>query len=71
MGEKNDGMSAFGAWVQVILDERDITQKEFARLTGFKELTVGRWIRGQQSPTIRDVAKMAECFDCHVEIVPN
>lgn len=69
--EKGPSDNILREWIWKILDERGISQYKFAIQTGFTSASISRWVAGQFSPTLRDVEKMAETFDCHVEIVPN
>lgn len=46
-----------------ILEERDMTQKEFARLMGKTENEVSRWLSGTHNMTFATIAKISCALD--------
>lgn len=71
MGEKKDGMNPVGAWVKTIMDEKKISIREIGRIANVSPSTISRWVRGASQPKYEELVKVAEAFDCHIEIVPN
>lgn len=65
------GTRVFRDFVWKIMDERKISKNKFALEAEVTPQSVTRWTSGQASPTLREVVRIAEAFDCHVEIVPN
>lgn len=51
-----------GAWIESILKENQMTQKQFAKILGFREAAVSEWKKGKTSPSLDQVVRMAEYF---------
>lgn len=48
-----------------------MTQRELADAIGVDETTIGRYLRQQRMPTIKNIVNMAYIFDCDIsDLVP-
>ena len=58
--QKEEYAKAFGAHLKSLLEEKGMTQAEFARRTGLTEASVSRYINGNRSPRIAQAYRMAQ-----------
>lgn len=49
-----------------LLKERNMTQREFARLMGKRESEISRWLTGSHSFTTTTIAKIANVLNDHI-----
>ena len=47
---------------------RNLTQREFADMTGFYECTISKWMNGHRTPKISDVETMVAALDLRIEL---
>ena len=52
----------FGRWLRDRIDERRLTQSEFARRAGITAGVVSQWVHGQRGPTPRSIKIIAEAL---------
>lgn len=75
-GEKMINMEVFGVRLKLLLQEREITQAEFAKRIGVREATVSRWINGSRYPHLEHIIKMAYVLNialdnlCGADFIP-
>ena len=58
--QKEEYAKAFGEYLKSLLEEKGMTQAEFARRTGMTEASVSRYISGQRTPRISQAYGMAQ-----------
>jgi DNA-binding XRE family transcriptional regulator len=56
-----DGDS-FASWLVEVLRREGLSQEAAARQLGVSVRTVGRWVRGQTEPRMRDVRRISDVF---------
>lgn len=56
-------MDIFIKRLQKVLEEKNITQREFARLVGVTEVTISRYLNGERKPRIEIIDRMAEVLN--------
>ena len=56
-------MSTFTKRVKSILEEKKITQKQLAQLSGIAEASICRYLRGDSEPRLDIIAKIANALD--------
>ena len=61
----------FRVWLIVQLARRKMTQKDFAAYMGVTEVSISRWSTGKRLPTPRQMQRILDYFDSHIEIVRN
>lgn len=61
-------MTMFTHQVALILEDRDITQAELARLLGVSRARVSQMMRHRSSVTVRTMVEVAAALGCHLEI---
>ena len=49
-----------------ILEERGMSQKDFARLVGKTETEVSRWLGGTHNFTLNTIAKISSVLGCNI-----
>ena len=49
-----------------ILEERGMSQKEFARMVGKTETEVSRWLGGTHNFTLKIIAKISSVLGCNL-----
>ena len=49
-----------------ILEERGMSQKDFARLVGKTETEVSRWLGGTHNFTLKTIAKISSVLGCNL-----
>ena len=49
-----------------ILEERGMSQKDFARLVGKTESEVSRWLGGTHNFTLKTIAKISSVLGCNI-----
>lgn len=49
-----------------VLEERGMTQKDFARLMGKTEAEVSRWLAGRHNFTLATLAKISSALDADI-----
>ena len=54
---------AFGGKVKALLEERGMSQRDFARKLGATEVTVSRYVNGKREPRIATILKIAEILN--------
>lgn len=57
--QKDEYAKAFGEHLKSLLEEKGMTQAEFARRTGLTEASVSRYIKGGRTPRILQAYRMA------------
>jgi transcriptional regulator with XRE-family HTH domain len=55
-----DRRPAFGTWLALQLQRRDLTQADFSRITGLSTGIISNWINGSREPTARSIARVAQ-----------
>ena len=56
-------MSTFTKRVKSILEEKKITQKQLAQLSGIAEASICRYLRGDSEPRLDIIARIAKALD--------
>lgn len=56
-------MEKFVKRLQILLEEKNINQKELANYVGVTEVTISRYMNGERKPRIEIVNKIAEVLD--------
>lgn len=56
-------MEKFIKRVQLLLDEKDLNQKDLAQLAGVTEVTISRYMTGNRKPRVEIANKIAEVLD--------
>ena len=69
MKKQMDMCVAIANRVYAILDEKGMTQKEFARLMGKTETEVSRWLSGTHNLTIATICKISAALNEEIIIV--
>lgn len=49
-----------------ILEERGMSQKDFARMVGKTETEVSRWLGGTHNFTLKTIAKISSVLECNL-----
>lgn len=49
-----------------VLEERGMTNKEFAKLVGKTEAEVSRWLGGTHNFTLKTIARISSALDCEI-----
>lgn len=57
--QKDEYAKAFGAHLKSLLEEKGMTQAEFARRTGLTEPAVSRYIKGERIPGMLQAYRIA------------
>ena len=57
--QKGEYAKAFGEHLKRLLEEKGMTQAEFARRTGLTEPSVSRYIKGERTPRILQAYRIA------------
>lgn len=57
--------------IAAILDARNMTQKEFAKMMGKSEAEVSRWVGGTHNFTLSTIAKISAALNCSLINVSN
>ena len=52
----------FGAWLNIAMRDRGLSQAELARVVGVADTQISRWRRGQVVPTLRYLQQIADTF---------
>ena len=50
----------------LILEERNMTQREFAKAVGKTETEVSRWLGGTHNFTLKTIAKISSVLGCNI-----
>jgi hypothetical protein len=53
---------SFAAWLMGQLKERNLSHEAAARLVGVSVKTVGRWVRSETEPRMRDLRRLNDVF---------
>jgi DNA-binding transcriptional regulator YiaG len=53
---------SFADWIAEVLHRQGLSQEAAARQLGVSVRTVGRWVRGQTEPRLRDLRRVHEVF---------
>lgn len=56
-----------GGRISLLLTNKNLTQKDFAKLTGLNEVTVGRYINNKREPTASILKIMADALNVSVD----
>ena len=59
-------MNIFGVWLKTALQEREMKQKELAKIIGTTEASVSRYIHGDREPKGIKMQKIMDLFDVHM-----
>ena len=51
-----------GKRIKMIREKLGLTQQEMASKLGYKMLTISRWERGERTPSLNDLSKLAELY---------
>lgn len=54
-----------------LLEQRGLSQKEFARMLGKTETEVSRWLSGMHNLTIGTIAKISAVLEEDIVVVPR
>lgn len=53
----------FGQWLEATMQSRGLSQADMARQVGVADVQVSRWRRGQVTPSVRYLHRLASTFD--------
>ena len=67
----NGGLSGFGPWLKKMLEQRNMSQADFARDMETSEACVSRWINGSRVPGGKQLIDILDYFDYHAEFIKN
>ena len=56
---------SFAEWIAEVLQRQGLSQEAAARQLGVSVRTVGRWVRGQSEPRLRDLRRVHQVFGQH------
>lgn len=59
----NKSSSPFAQWLSAMMESRGLSQAEVAREVGVADVQVSRWRRGQVTPSVRYLQRIADTFD--------
>lgn len=59
----------FGPWLEQQLKEREWSQGEFGRRSGYNSGQISHWIKGTRTPTARSCQDIADALGLPVQIV--
>jgi DNA-binding transcriptional regulator YiaG len=54
--------SSFAEWIAEVLQRQGLSQEAAARQLGVSVRTVGRWVRGQSEPRLRELRRVLQVF---------
>lgn len=61
----------FGPWLKGTLLEKKLKQRDLADYVDVSEVCVSRWVNGERYPNRRQMEKILQCLNCHMEIISN
>lgn len=64
---ETEWLNIFGDNLKSMLEERNITQHELARMIGVNTRTLNRYIMKQRIPTIKNIINIAYALDCSLD----
>ena len=53
--------------IKYLREEKNSTQEEIANLIGVKRYTYAKWEQGRAEPSIEDLIKLADVFNCSID----
>lgn len=53
--------------IKELRKKRGLTQKQLAELLGVKQQNVSDWERGERSPSVKNLKKLAEILNCQID----
>ena len=56
-----------GVKIKETRKKRGLTQKQLAELLGVKQQNISDWERGERSPSIKNLKKLAEILNCQID----
>ena len=56
-----------GKKIKAMRIKRGLTQKQLAELLGVKQQNISDWERGERSPSVKNLKKMAEILNCQID----
>lgn len=68
---QQEWLNIFGDNLASILEEERMSQRELARLTGFSESTISKYINKLQMPTVRAIINISFALDWPFEDMLN
>ncbi len=71
MVDNGEYYRSFPEWAKAQLKKRSMLQKQLAIDAKLNECTLSRWITGNRDIPLKSLIKIANCFGCHIEFVPN
>lgn len=64
---ETEWLNIFGDNLKSMLEERNVTQHELARMIGVNTRTLNRYIMKQRIPTIKNIINIAYALDCSLD----
>ena len=56
-----------GKKIKAMRIKRGLTQKQLAELLGVKQQNVSDWERGERSPSVKNLKKLAQILNCQID----
>jgi transcriptional regulator with XRE-family HTH domain len=56
-----------GKKIKVMRIKRGLTQKQLADRLGVKQQNVSDWERGERSPSVKNLKKLADVLNCRID----
>jgi transcriptional regulator with XRE-family HTH domain len=53
--------------IKAIREKRGLTQKQLADRLGVKQQNISDWERGERSPSVKNLKKLAEVLNCQID----
>ena len=60
-------MTDIGKRIKIAREKRGMTQREVAQLLGYQPLAISRWERGERSPSISVLSKLANLLNINIQ----
>ena len=64
---QKDWLEDFGYNLSDLMKDAGITQKELSKRTGIEQSNLSRYMKGQQTPSVKTVMNLAYELDCNYE----
>ncbi|AJQ27529.1 helix-turn-helix domain-containing protein [Pelosinus fermentans] len=62
-------MTPFSLWLQIYIEENNLSQADLCRKTGFDDATINEHFRGVQSPSRKNIAVYAKAFNLPIDYI--
>lgn len=69
--QKDEYAKAFGEHLKSLLEEKGMTQRQFAKKAGLKESETSRWVNGGRYPSLRNAKKISDILGVSIDELVN